>query len=182
MFIRVKKIRKKGKVYEYAYIVENRWRKRLKRGKKGARQSVKSYLGRVYFFDKKDDKNFFEYYNIKDIDEYVKNNKSKIINELIRLELINHGFKEKDELLFFNNIFFDIKNNEVYSTNEKNIKNKKIVVKLNDGFFCNETINNLLKGKFGDDAGYKFARAFVDAGINIPKELFVILYESIVKL
>lgn len=182
MFIRVKKIRKKDKLYQYAYIVENRWRKRLKRGKKGSRQKVKSYLGRVYFPDKKDNKDFFEYYNIKDIDEYVKNNKSRIINELIRLELINHGFKEKDEILSFNNISFDIRNNEVYSTDERNIKNKKIVLKLNDGFLCNETINNLVKRRFGDDAGYKFARAFVDAGINIPKELFVKLYESLVKL
>lgn len=182
MFIRVKKIRKKDKLYQYAYIVENRWRKRPKRGKKGARQKVKSYLGRVYFLDKKDDKDFFEHYNIKDIDEYIKNNKSRIINELIKLELINHGFKEKNELLFLNNIFFEIKNNKIYSTDERNVKNKKVVLKLNEGFLCNKTINSLVMGKSVDKDGYKFARAFVDAGINIPKELFVKLYENVVKL
>ena len=185
MFIRIKKIRKKDKVYQYAYIVENRWRKRPKRGRKGARQKVKGYLGRVYFPDKQESKDFFEHYNINDIEGYVKDNKhnrTRIVNELVKLELINHGFKEKEGILFFNSIFFDIGNNELHSINEKNIKNKKVVLKINDGFMCNETINKLVKGSFGDETGYEFAKAFVDAGINIPKELFVKLYESMVKL
>ncbi len=65
-----------------------------KRGRKGSRQKVKGYLGRVYFPDKKESKDFFEHYNIEDIGKYTednKHNRTRIVNELIKLELLNHG-------------------------------------------------------------------------------------------
>ena len=63
-FIRTKKI----KGYEYAYIVENTWKKR---GCK-VKQKTKKYLGRVYRHDKINTKDFFEFYNIENIKEYLR--------------------------------------------------------------------------------------------------------------
>ena len=88
-FVRTKKI--KGN--EYAYIVENKWKKR---GNK-VKQKTKKYLGRVYRFDRVNVMDFYEHYDISDVDEYLKqNSKDKIILDLIKLGLFNYGFEEKD--------------------------------------------------------------------------------------
>ena len=231
MFIRIKNIRKKGKTYKYACIVSNKWRKT----RKEAKQKVKKYLGRVYFFDKVSNKDFFGYYSINDVGGYIKNNdKNKIIGDMIRFELINHGFKEKGDFLADNNIYFDKRNNELFVNKEKtnsgeinisninnkesiikidnnksmknneinsdninkkiinknkksilgnnNIKNKKIVLAMNEGFFCNETISRLFGNFYGTEkeVGLKLANAFVEAGLKVPKEIFIGVFEKIV--
>ncbi|MBW2966023.1 hypothetical protein KY342_02890, partial [Candidatus Woesearchaeota archaeon] len=63
-FIRTKKI----KGAEYAYIVENRWRKRRKNKVK---QKTNKYLGRVYRFNRVGVMDFFEFYKIEDINKYI---------------------------------------------------------------------------------------------------------------
>lgn len=193
MFIRIKRIKKNDKVYPYAYVVANRWMKRAKR----SRQTVKKYLGKVYFLDKQNNNNFFEFYSITDVKDYVENNsKKKIINDLIRFELINHGFKKQDNFFVNNNIYFDRNNNELFINNEKinkkdtnddninneKIKNKKIVLAMNEGFLCNETIRKLFSRFEGDEkeVGFKLANAFVEAGLKIPEELFVGIYEKVI--
>ena len=92
MFIRVKKIGGK----EYAYLVENRWRRRgTKNGQKGARQKVNGYLGRLYSFDKKRDIGFLEYHSIDDMRHYINNNdKVKVIRDLIDWEISRHEVKD----------------------------------------------------------------------------------------
>ena len=80
-FFRTKKI--KGK--EYAYIVENEWKR------KGSRQKVKGYLGRVYKFNVKNDVGFIEFKKIESAENYVRENDSKkIIGDLIEWELFRH--------------------------------------------------------------------------------------------
>lgn len=176
MFIRIKNIKKNGKVYSYAYIVENKWRKRVK---VGARQKVRGYLGKVYRLEKKADHDFLDYYKIQDIKSYIKNNnKNKIITDLIKLALINHGFKEKEKVLTNKDITFDLINKQFIDKEAT----KKIVLAINDGFFCKETLHKLLKGRFlgtEKEAGYKLAKAFVEAGIKVPKEVFVGIFEKI---
>ena len=63
-FIRTKKI----KGAEYAYIVENKWRKRRKNKVK---QIMSKYLGRVFRFDRVSVLDFFEFYKIEDINKYL---------------------------------------------------------------------------------------------------------------
>src|SRR3989338_3093815 len=107
VFIRKKKIQNK----EYAYIVENRWKKRVSKGsKKGARQDV----------------NFFSHFSIANVEDYIANNeKITIIKDLVRFELRRHGFEEAGKLLSNEDIFFDLDSNEFFA---KDNKAKKIVL------------------------------------------------------
>lgn len=173
-FFRIKKI--KGK--EYAYIVKNEWKPTAKsvdtlRGimPRGSRQKVKEYLGRAYRFELKNNADFVNYLKIN-VQSYIESNdKNRIINDLIKWELFKFGIS-KDE--FFVNL-----------TEKKIQKNRKSVVLLiNDGFMCNMTLKNLLEFKTeGDEQtdGYRFARAFVEAGIKVPQEVFIGLFGKLYK-
>ncbi len=89
-FVRKKKI--KGK--DYAYLVENMWTK------KGSRQKVKAYLGKMFVFEQV--KNPV----LQDADK-----KEEILRNLVEWELLKHGFEKKGdkfvngetEVLFENN-------------------------------------------------------------------------------
>lgn len=164
MFIRVKKIKKDGKSYPYAYLVDNKWYKRgsKKRGK-GSRQKVVKYLGRVYSFEKVSDDGFFEYIKIKeeDTENYIrKTSKNKIIKDLVRWELGRH---EADKEFF-------LKNNKIMR------EEKEVSLKINEGLLCTYTLSRLLNFKFlGDERkdGFSLAKYFVEAGIEVPKEIFI---------
>ena len=163
-FIRTKKI----KGAEYAYIVENKWRKRRKNKVK---QIMSKYLGRVYRFDRISVIDFFEFYKIEDINKYL-DSKSKydILYDLIKLELANHGFEEKDNILVKEGCYFDLKENRVGGS-----RSKKIAIAMNEGFLTNYAIKKILRFEAFDEEedGYLLAKLFVEAGINIPKEIFV---------
>ena len=60
---------------------------------------------------------------------------------------------------------------------------KKIVLELNEGFMCKETIESLvnLKIKENEDSGFKLASAFVEAGLKVPKEVFVGFFGKLYK-
>ena len=161
-FFRIKKI--KGK--EYAYLVENEW------NRKGSRQKVKGYIGRAYRFDLKSNVDFWEFLKIEDVQDYIeKNNKNKIINDLLEWELFKFGVS-KDEF-------------SIDLSNLKIQKNKKgVALFINDGFMCNLTLKNLLEFKAeGDEQndGYRLARAFVEAGIKVPQDVFVSVFGKIYK-
>lgn len=210
MFLRVKKIRKKGREYRYAYAVENVWRKR----KKATKQKVRKYLGRVYTAGKEDSRDFFEHYGIMDVDKYLrKSSRAKIVDDLVMVELINHGFKEYGEYLVKESICFNTKNNHFFINNSYNQNNKlsikdinkdiindnadnlkkikndanakdKIVLEINDGFLCSETISRLIHGYFegsSKEVGYKLAKAFVEAGLKVPKEVFVEFFKKVLE-
>ena len=160
MFFRVKKI--KGK--EYAYIVENSWKR------KGSRQKVKDYIGRVYRFNFVNNVNFLEYFKIENFQAYIDNNdKNKIINDLIEWELFKHVISKQEFLIDSSNIKI-----------QKN--NKNVALLINDGFMCGYTINNLInftaEGNESTD-GYRLARAFVEAGIKVSQEIFVGLFGKV---
>jgi len=172
MFIRTKKIRKKGKEYRYAYHVENRWQKR----KKASRQRVKGYLGKVILLEKTIELPFFRHYSVSDASLYVKNTSLEhIIRDLAAWELLQHGFEEKEGKLCRNDVVFEPDSLEVYQLNGKR-KNPKIVLEMNEGFLCNATLKALLSFKTGrseEETGYKLASLLTEAGIKIPEELFV---------
>ena len=181
-FIRKKRIKtKKGESYDYAYIVENRWLKK----RKEAKQEFKAYLGRIYVFKRLKNEEFSKFHSIEDINEYVKNkDKSEIINDLIKLELYNHGFEKKKGLWVNNKISFDIGKREYYIEENNEKVNRKIVLALNEGFLCKENIEKLMNFKISnsdEETGYKLAKAFVEAGLKVPKEVFVGIFEKVVK-
>ncbi|MBI2654064.1 hypothetical protein HYX02_04600 [Candidatus Woesearchaeota archaeon] len=161
MFLRIKKI--KGK--EYGYIVKNEWKKR------GSRQKVKGYIGRAYRFELKEYIEFMKHFNINDINNYIENNdKNRIINDLIEWELHKFGV-DKEEFLI------DVADMKIQ-------KNKKdIILLLNEGYMCNLTLKSLIDFKPEDEQtdGYRLARAFVEAGIKVPHEVFIGLFGKIYK-
>jgi len=162
MFFRIKKI--KGK--EYAYVVENEWKR------KSSRQKVKAYIGRIYRFKLVKGIDFFKYSNINNIQSYVENtDKNKIINDLVEWELFKSGIIKDDYRI-------DFENKKI----QKN--NKNVALLINDGFLCGLTLKNLLEFKpEGDEQndGYRLARAFVEAGVKIPQEVFVGLFGKLYK-
>ncbi|MBI2659240.1 hypothetical protein HYX05_04050 [Candidatus Woesearchaeota archaeon] len=161
-FFRIKKI--KGK--EYAYVVENEWKR------KGSRQKVKGYLGRAYRLDLKNNVDFLEFLKTENFQNYVESSeKNKIISDLIEWELYRFG---ADKNIFSINL------------NNKKIQksNKDVVFLINDGFMCSFTLKNLLEFGIENDEqadGYRFARAFVEAGIKVPQEIFIGLFGKLYK-
>ena len=161
-FFRIKKI--KGK--EYAYLVENEWHK------KGSRQKVRGYIGRIYRFDLKNNADFLEHLKIEDVHNYIKNNNEyKIINDLVEWELFKFDISKEEFSIDLNNI--------------KIQKNKRhVALLINEGFMCNLTLRNLLEFKpEGDEQadGYRLARAFVEAGIKVPQDIFIVLFGKLYK-
>lgn len=160
MFIRIKKIQ--GKYY--AYNVQN---KRL-HGK--VRQKVKSYLGKTIIPAKSKDIDFFSFVK-KDIDSYTdEKSYREIIYDLIKWELFRHDSNDVD---------INVKRYSV--TKEGSV----VVIKINEGYLYNKTLNHLLKFQaVGDDEyfiGKEFAESLVKTGISAPKELFVKLFEKILE-
>src|SRR3989344_5881813 len=103
-FFRIKKI--KGK--EYAYIVENEWKK------KGSRQKVMGYLGRVYRFSLMNDVGFLEHLKIDNIENYVNNNDAfKIMSHLIEWELYRFNINKKKFLYAYLESYIKRWNNDL---------------------------------------------------------------------
>ncbi len=177
MFFRIKKI--KGK--EYAYVVENEWKR------KGSRQKVKSYIGRVYRFEMKNNVEFLEFLKITNLEDYINNNeKSKIINDLVEWELFKFGINKQEFSINLSNMKIQKSSRKKVSGKLKNKRflsnNKNVALFLNDGFMCNLTLKNLLDFKSeGDESsdGYRLARAFVETGIKVPQEVFVGLCQKL---
>ena len=160
-FFRIKKI--KGN--EYVYRVENEW------GGKSSRQKVKGYLGRAFRPDLKSNLVFNEFCKISDIEKYFNNNTTeKIIKDLIEWEIAMHAIEKEN---------FDIR------LEDKKIqkRGKDIVIVINGGFMCGFTLANLLEFKTESEEqdGNRLARAFVEAGIRIPEEVFIGLFAKLYK-
>ena len=161
-FFRIKKI--KGK--EYIYMVENEWTG------KSSRQKVKGYLGKAFRFDMQRNIEFTGFWNIQDIEKYIdENKKEKIMKDLIEWEIARNGIpKEK--------FIIDPENKKIQSNG------KDIVLIINRGFMCGFTLSNLLEFKTESEEQdvKRLARAFVEAGIKIPEELFIGLFAKLYKI
>ncbi len=174
VFFRIKKI--KGK--EYAYIVENKWKRTPKsvhalRGVKpqGSRQKVKGYIGRVYRFNLKNTIDFLQFKKIEKVEKYViEKDFKEIIRDLTEWELFRHDID---------------KSKFTIDLNDSNVQHgtKNVVIMMNEGFFCKYTVNNLFNFKPNNDDsdGYRFARTFVEAGIKVPQDIFVGIFGKLFK-
>ena len=157
-------------MYSCAYLVENKWRKRVKGGKKGSRQKVKGYLGRVYEYPKVNDKDFFLHHSIEDIDSYVGKGYNNVVKDLIEWEMHKHNVNKEDFLIDFDKKKVDR-------------NNRKAAIMMNGGFLCEHSLRNLMNFKtHGEEVGYKFAKVFVEAGIDVPEELFVKVFERMTRV
>ena len=133
MFLRTKEV--KGNSYLYA--VENTWKK-----KKGVKQKVKKYLGRVHTFRESKKKVEFEefldlHYNFK-FEEYLENNEpDRIVSDLVRWELYKKGFSlEKDGRMKKRKLIVNTNNKrKVFSYN-----GKPFSIKSSEGFLNNLSI------------------------------------------
>lgn len=163
MYIRTKKV----KGYKYAYLVENKWK--AKGDKKGARQRVKKYLGRVLSYNIENNYSFFEFMNIQNINLYLENKDyEQVLNDLITWEFSKHGIM--DDVL-------------VYFDRGKVVKDAKdVCIKMNEGVLCSYTLKKLafFDGKGSEpEVGKRLAKALIEAGIDVPKEVFIGLFEKV---
>jgi len=158
-FIRIKTIAGN----DYAYLVESKWYKRRHKGKnKGPRQKVSKYLGRAYSFDKANDKDFLTFKYIDDLEQYLNNNnKNQIFRDLVEWELFRHDINKEEFTIDFN-------------TNKIMKGKKEVSMRMNEGFLNSFTLNRLFNLKAGES--YYLAKCFVEAGIDVPKEVFVGLF------
>ena len=156
-FIRVKKIKK----WEYAYLVENKWKG------SGARQKVKGYLGRVHRLE--NEKNIQINANI-DVKDY-----RQAISDIVRFELLKKGFSENKGVMEKEGIRIDLENNTFTQ------KSKNVVLRMNEGFLCPTTyaaLANMRAQGNEEEFGLKLAQAIVDAGLNIPEQVFVRIFDK----
>ncbi len=161
MFIRIKGRRNaSGREYSYAYLVSNRWKG------SSSRQSVKGYLGRVYSFERHLDKGELP----------VRKSFRGTILALLAAELKAIGFSASGELFSMEGIEVDLVSASV-------MKGKfPVVVELNEGFLCDYTLKRLLnfrlRGEDALEAGRRLAERLVEAGILVPQETFVGMFNK----
>ncbi|MEA2035904.1 MAG: hypothetical protein U9O94_00240 [Nanoarchaeota archaeon] len=185
-YIRVKKIKKNYKEYRYAYLVENRWKKRTPKGsKKGARQKVKGYLGKVHEFSRVEDKDFLKHHDIDYVkDHFDEQGVNNVIRDLVRIELVNHGFLENGDFYANSDLAVYIGKKDFFIKDLKEEKDRKLVIAMNEGFLCKETFGKLINFKaLGDEkeVGLQLGNSLLEAGLKVPEEIFVEMFERIVK-
>ena len=154
-FIRIKKI--KGQAY--AYLVENEWTPW------GSRQKVVKYLGKTYKPEKAKAEN--------------KELEGDILKGAIQQELLHHGFLIWEKSLLQ---LGEIKVNLDKMTVKK--KGKKLVLEMNEGYMCDETLQELKKFKASDNPEKtmpKLAKSILGAGLKPGSSDMLKIYESIEK-
>ena len=163
MYIRKKAIKNKKTraVYHYAYAVENKWRK------KGARQKVKHYLGKVHQFTLTKEIEFFARWNIKEEqkEEFLKTHTARqLIHEIVDWEFGRHAVQG-----------FDVDLEKGALTKE----GKPASIEMGEGMLNSYTLKQLLffaaEGNEQQD-GYRLAKAFVEAGVQGPQGVFFLIF------
>lgn len=156
MYIRTKTLKNK----KYAYLVKARYYK-----KRDPKQVFHSYLGRIYEPNKVND----SFINLNNLIEGDINN---IFKELIRNEINNYELYE--------HFIIDLNKLKVF-----NKKERSCVIKINNGYLCDYTLKNLFRSEPStiDEKRFsrEFARVLIEVGIDINKEIFVLLFDKIYK-
>ncbi|MBU0929449.1 MAG: hypothetical protein KJ623_00045 [Nanoarchaeota archaeon] len=173
MYIRTKRIKKE----DYAYLVSSKWN----RVKKTSKQVFSKYLGKVYTPNKQYNLSLKDIKKIEDIDSYIDNTSTKeIIRDIITLDVLNHNLIKNKEIYELEDIYVDLNNLKVYNQDFK-----PCVIKMNNGYLCDYTLKNLFEimPSSTDELafGKKLARAFIESGIGIEKEFFVLIFDKIYK-
>jgi hypothetical protein len=165
MFIRTKtRKNKSGKTYIYAYLVSNKYRK------KGPKQKVKKYLGRVHVLEKLKNEQFSTHFT------NINTNKKPLENailELLKLELVNHGFKQQENLTYKReDITVDLDKCKVFDST-----GNSIYLALNDGYMGNKTLLEVLEYKpplgLDKEIGKDLAKKLISSGIMLDSNTFL---------
>ncbi len=171
-FVRVKKRKKNNVIYKYACEVENYWDKE----KNQPRQKIIGYLGKVLKLTKIAEFNFFEYFKMENIGEFVqKNNIKNILDMVIELELVKHGFQKEGDELVLEGVRYDTKQRLV------RYKKRKSVLEMNEGYFCDMTLKKLFEYKLENNvkSAKEFAKLLVETGLDMDKDLFIEIFNKI---
>jgi len=172
MYLKIKKI----KGIEYAYLVNQTYNKR----KKNTRQKNISYLGKVLQLQRV--KNLTLSSQIKvPLEEFIEQAPQReIFKALIKLELINHGFKiiggenfVKDNLQVTGGCMrFSDKMN-----------NSKVCFEVNQGFLTSRSLDRLCTplSQHTDDVecANVFARRVRSEGLDPSEEVFILLFRKL---
>jgi hypothetical protein len=160
MFVRTKKVN--GNVY--AYFVKNRWLN----GRTA--QTTMKYIGRVYPFSVTSDVEFMQFSGLEG--KSVTN--KELLKSLVEWELFKHGFKKGKN--FWVNGEISV-NSDSFSFSKNG---KEVALAFNEGFLSKATVNRILNFAVSDkdEDGYSFAKAFVEAGINVPQPVFVHIFSN----
>ena len=151
-YIRVKKINDN----QYAYLVENL------NTKKGPRQKVKQYLGRVYNLDSDSTEEI-------EVDD--------LFLRIVLRTLMKVGFRKRKNLFYHNDLVFNSNNNTIMK------KKKNVVIKVNEGYLCSFTLQRLdnFKRTTVDKDGPILAKYFLEAGLEVTESEFVDFYQNLKK-
>lgn len=173
MFIRIKKI----KGLEYAYLVKSVWKD------KTARQKVVQYLGKVYIL-KKTSTASFETFCEQEKKDLENADLKTIIQALMEWTLWQHSFI-KDPLVQKKWLF---ENGKVVGDPEKlkiTSGKKDVTLKVNDGYMNACTVKALVDIQLNKNteeqrqAATSLAKAFVDAGIEVPQDIFIEIFQKV---
>jgi hypothetical protein len=125
-------------------------------------------------------KEFYDFYEINDVESYLKNRKkAEIVKDLARYELIMRGFEQKGNILVKDKLNFNLELNKFVN---KNGEEEKAVIEMNEGFLCKYTLRKLINFKAWEDdehdIGIRLAKTFLETGLKVPEELFVGYYHK----
>ncbi|MFH1409387.1 MAG: hypothetical protein ABIH34_05745 [Nanoarchaeota archaeon] len=166
MFIRLKNINGQ----HYAYRVKNSWTK------KGARQKAMKYLGKALILPEADGSSYESFLSNPTFLDIA--GLKEIIDSLITWEFSRRGIEKKDEGFMYGDKIIYMKNLVPHA------KDKALILKVGEGYLCHETVQTLLHFRREEEedhetAGTRLATAFLATGINVPKEVFVKVYEKL---
>lgn len=167
--------------HRYAYKVTAEWTK------KGPRQKVSEYLGKVESPKK-----------VREIpltpEEISEINYETLIIRLAENELAAHGFEKKGAQMEISidgkTICAEISNKSTKIAHRKGAgKEKACVLEINDGFLSGSTLSELINFRASalpsDDNftsepkdGEELARLVVNAGLSVSQEIFLKIYEK----
>jgi hypothetical protein len=158
-FVRIKKI--KGQ--EYGYLVENNWTA------KGSRQKVKAYLGRIIKPAKNTELPAPE---LKD------NSYADAVRAVAKWTLLQHGFQEGSQsMLMQGTVLADLAELKVIN------RTNPAVISMHEGFLCQHTLQQAISfipsGNTEEIIGKELANVLLEAGLSVPHEVFVQLFEKI---
>src|SRR3989344_2853794 len=161
MYIRTKKRLTKKGVSDYAYEAKSI------RTKKGPRQKVVSYLGKVYPLENNSLILTF-YLSTDDLQSYFEKKKlSEIIKELLIFELVRHNFSVNNGVL--------TKDKFIVNIDDKTVKygsNENIVLSLNKGFLCSRTLKKCFKDIENTSETKQLIKCFLLIGLNPDENMF----------
>lgn len=174
MFIRLKTRKTPSGLSSYAYLVSSRHRK------KGAKQKVNRYLGKVYSFQRLGSLAFQDYLQEDPISYIAKKSLKTSFYSLIRHELANHGFEKITLNKHRNsNVLVNLSTREVKEIST----GKPVCVTMNDGFLTGYTLSKLLNFKapeaLNKEIGKDLAKRLLNSGVLLEEPVFIALFQRL---